>query len=153
MSKSQQAINKRAILETPGFNQVLFDALKVYILEARGEERDDLELAEMTMAVITSLKVSYRSPSKIPTRVKQVDLEDSIAEIKREQDEISNNSTIIFIRVNNKFSYDNKDYIVTKAGYLSNIYVRMLTQDINTDPHLGAEFEWTKGFNDVKWLR
>lgn len=78
MSKSQQAINKRAILETPGFNQVLFDALKVYILEARGEERDDLEIAEMTMAVITSLKVSYRSPSNIPTRVKQVDLEDAV---------------------------------------------------------------------------
>lgn len=90
MSKSQQAINKRAILETPGFNQVLFDALKVYILEARGEERDDLELAEMTMAVITSLKISYRVHSSVATRVKQVDLEDSIAEIKREQDGQSN---------------------------------------------------------------
>lgn len=86
----QKVKNKMAILETPGFNQVLFDALKVYILEARGEERDDLEIAEMTMAVITSLKVSYKSPSNIPTRVKQVDLEDSIAEIKREQDGQSN---------------------------------------------------------------
>ena len=86
MSKSQQAINKRAILETPGFNQVLFDALKVYILEARGEERDDLELAEMTMAVITSLKISYRVHSNVATRVKQVDLEDSIAEIKSHPD-------------------------------------------------------------------
>ena len=78
----QKVKNKIAILETPGFNQVLFDALKVYILEARGEYRDDIEIAEMAMAVIESLKVSYRSPSNIPTKVKQVDLEDSIAEIK-----------------------------------------------------------------------
>ena len=84
----QKVKNKMAILETPGFNQVLFDALKVYILEARGEYRDDIEIAEMAMAVIESLKVSYRSPSNIPTKVKQVDLEDSIKEIKEESKKI-----------------------------------------------------------------
>lgn len=57
------------------------------------------------------------------------------------------------IHVHDQFLHDNKNYIVTKIVSHSDIYVRMITQLIHTDPHFGAEFKWTETFNDVKWLR
>ena len=57
------------------------------------------------------------------------------------------------IYVNDQFLHDNKNYIITKIVNHSDIYVRMITEIIHIDPHFGAEFKWTKDFNDVKWLR
>jgi len=74
---------KLSVLERPGFDEVLFDALKVYIQEARGEDADDLHIADMAGAIAFSLNNQYlrELPKKQPAVVNK-DLEDLIKEIK-----------------------------------------------------------------------
>jgi len=72
---------KIALLELPETKGVLFDALVTFVGEARGEEVDEVHLAEMTDALITSLKVQYR-PQLPKKNARQIDLEESIKEIK-----------------------------------------------------------------------
>jgi hypothetical protein len=81
--KGHQAKIKLAVLDTPGFGQVLFDALHTYISDARGEEVDVEHVTEMADALAYSLKKQYLAelPAKQPT-VKNRDLEDLIKEIK-----------------------------------------------------------------------
>ena len=78
---------KLSVLERPGFDEVLFDALKMYILEARGEEASDLHIADMAGAIAFSLNNQYLRglPKKQPAVVNR-DLEDLIKEIKDGQD-------------------------------------------------------------------
>ena len=76
------SVNKKlALLELPETKGVLFDALVTFVGEARGEEVDEVHLAEMTDALITSLKVQYR-PQLPKKNARQIDLEESIKEIK-----------------------------------------------------------------------
>ena len=81
--KGYQAKIKLAVLDTPGFGQVLFDALHTYIGDARGEEVDVEHVTEMADALAYSLKKQYLAelPTKQPT-VKNRDLEDLIEELK-----------------------------------------------------------------------
>lgn len=83
MSNIANIKKKLAILEVPGFNQVLLDALVTYKGEARGEEVDVKHLTEMAEAIAFSLKRQYlvQLPEK-NTGVVQRDLEDLINEIK-----------------------------------------------------------------------
>jgi hypothetical protein len=75
---------KLALIELPETKGVLFDALCTFVGEARGEEVDEIHLAEMVDALITSLKVQYRQ--ELPKKnARQIDLEDSIEEIKKQQ--------------------------------------------------------------------
>ena len=83
----QKVKNKMAILETPGFGQVLFDALHTYIGDARGEEVDVQHIAEMADVLAYSLRRQYlvQLPAKEPA-VKNRDLEDLINEVKSHPD-------------------------------------------------------------------
>ena len=75
---------KLALLELPETKGVLFDALVTFLGEARGEEIDELHLAEMTNALVISLKRQYKPV--VSSNVKQLDLEESINEIKSHPD-------------------------------------------------------------------
>ena len=79
----KQAKIKLAVLDTPGFGQVLFDALHTYIGDARGEEVNVQHIAEMADVIAYSLKRQYLTqlPVKEPA-VKNRDLEDLINEVK-----------------------------------------------------------------------
>lgn len=79
----RQAKIKLAVLDTPGFGQVLFDALHTYIGDARGEEVDVQHIAEMADVIVYSLRRRYLAelPAKEPA-VKNRDLEDLIDEVK-----------------------------------------------------------------------
>ena len=77
---------KLALLELPETKGVLFDALVTFVGEARGEEVDEVHLAGLTDALVISLKRQYTSQvlKKNPIST-QIDLEDSIKEIKNGQ--------------------------------------------------------------------
>lgn len=79
---------KLALIELPETKGVLFDALCTFVGEARGEEVDQKHMLEMTDAILYSLKVRYQPVVQKLSR--QIDLEESIAEIKKEQDGQSN---------------------------------------------------------------
>jgi hypothetical protein len=83
----RQTKTKLAVLDTPGFGQVLFDALHTYIGDARGEEVNMQYIAEMADAIIYSLRRQYLAelPAKQPA-VKNRDLEDLIDEINSHPD-------------------------------------------------------------------
>lgn len=81
--KTQQAKTKLAVIDTPGFGQVLFDALHTYIADARGEEVDEIHLANMADALMVSLKRQYQPV--VQSNLKQIDLEKSIKSIKAEK--------------------------------------------------------------------
>ena len=79
----RQAKIKLAVLDTPGFGQVLFDALHTYIGDARGEEVNVQHITEMADVLAYSLRRRYLAelPKKQPA-VKNRDLEDLINEVK-----------------------------------------------------------------------
>ena len=75
---------KLALLELPETKGVLFDALVTFVGEARGEEVDEIHLANMAEAIMVSLKRQYQPI--VQSNPKQIDLEDSIEEIKSHPD-------------------------------------------------------------------
>jgi hypothetical protein len=79
----KQAKTKLAVLDTPGFPGVLYDALTIYIGEERGEEIDVKRLASTVEALLHVLRSEYIAslPPKQPT-IKNRDLEDLIEELK-----------------------------------------------------------------------
>ena len=83
----RQAKIKLAVLDTPGFGQVLFDALHTYIGDARGEEVNVQHITEMADVLAYSLRRRYLAelPAKQPA-VKNKDLESLIDEIKSHPD-------------------------------------------------------------------
>jgi len=83
----KQAKTKLAVLDTPGFGQVLFDALHTYIGDARGEEVNVQHITEMADVLAYSLRRRYLAelPAKQPA-VKNRDLEDLIDEVKSHPD-------------------------------------------------------------------
>jgi hypothetical protein len=84
---AQQAKTKLAVLDTPGFPGVLYDALTIYIGEERGEEIDVKRLASTVEAILHVLRSEYIAslPAKQPA-VKNRDLEDLIDEVKSHPD-------------------------------------------------------------------
>ena len=79
----KKAKEKLAVLDTPGFPGVLYDALVIYIGEERGEEIDVKRLADTVEALLYVLRSEYIAslPPKQPT-IKNRDLEDLIEELK-----------------------------------------------------------------------
>lgn len=75
---------KLALIELPETKGVLFDALVTFVGEARGEVVDEKHMLEMTDAILYSLKVQYQPV--VQKVSKQIDLEESIAEIKSHPD-------------------------------------------------------------------
>ena len=83
MSNIANIKKKLALLELPGIQGVLFDALVTYKGEARGEEVDVKHLAEMAEAIAFSLKRQYLGElPKKEDNVIQRDLEDLIKAVK-----------------------------------------------------------------------
>jgi|GEM_PF-4546731 len=74
---------KLALLELPETRGVLFDALITFLCDARGEEVEEVHLAEMVDALLFSLKKQYQPVAKKVS--KQIDLEDSIEQVKKQQ--------------------------------------------------------------------
>jgi len=75
---------KLALLELPETKGVLFDALVTFVGEARGEEVDEIHLANMAEAIMVSLKRQYQPV--VQSNPKQIDLEESIEQIKSHPD-------------------------------------------------------------------
>lgn len=75
---------KLALLKLPETKGVLFDALVTFVGEARGEEVDEIHLANMAEAIMVFLKRQYRPV--VQSNPKQIDLEESIEQIKSHPD-------------------------------------------------------------------
>lgn len=84
----KQIKTKLAVLDTPGvYQQVLLDFLCIYVGEVRGEEVDIKNMVELTEAIVFSLRKQYLAQlPKKDSKIIQLDLEDSIREIKSHPD-------------------------------------------------------------------
>lgn len=84
MTIQQNKVKKKA-LETSGMSKVLYDALKLYTGEDVNTDKH-LSLPYTVKAIIVTLKRQYTVVSQQKTaKVIQVDLEQSIAEVKAEK--------------------------------------------------------------------
>ncbi len=74
-----------SLLKVDGINRLLYDVLTMYICEVNGEALPN-NLPEVSQEITTVLMNRYKEqlPKKVgrPKKVVQVDLEDSIAEMK-----------------------------------------------------------------------
>lgn len=73
---------KLKLLELPGINQLIYDAITMYIGEVLGSSIDDSTPA-VCKGIIEKLKRQYADKSPVQKSLVQVDLEDAISALKQ----------------------------------------------------------------------
>lgn len=81
----KQIKGKLAVLNKPYVREVIYDAVEMYLYEVMGEPEEE-RLAETVEAIAKEMESRYKQqlPKKQPV-VRNVDLEDSIRDIKAEK--------------------------------------------------------------------